>query len=51
MLFHGLHVDRIVPHRQDPTVNEGIEGFDPTVHDLGKAGDIADVHDGNARLF
>ena len=51
MLFHRLHMRRIIPHRQYSAVNVRIERFDPAVHDLGKARDIANVHDGNSRVF
>ena len=51
MLRQRLLVDGVIPHRQDAAVDIGVQRLHPAVHDLGKAGDIADVNDGDPGLF
>ena len=51
VLFHLADVLGVVADGEDAAVDVRVEGLDAAVHDLGEAGDVADVGDGDAGLF
>ena len=48
MGLHGARMVRIVAQGQEAAVDGRVEGFDPTVHHFGEAGDLRDIFDGKA---
>ena len=50
VLAHGLDVFLLVPQAEQRAVDLRVQGLDPAVHHLGKAGDGIDAHDVDSRL-
>ncbi len=50
VLLHRRHMSGIVAHGEKATVDRRVQGLDPAIHHLGKAGDIGYVHDGKSGI-
>jgi hypothetical protein len=50
MLFHGACVLRVVADRQQAAMDLRVQGLDPAVHHLGRAGELRDVDHREAGL-
>ncbi len=47
VLLHGRHVLGVVPQAEQAAMDLGMEGLDPAVQHLGKAGEIGNILDGD----